>query len=101
MPENNPSPCTEKSRPGVVVPIPSLPLASIVNISMFDELEITNTRSMLVPEPVTESFAVGEVVPIPTFPEPRRLSKVEEELPTTSNTLSLALPVIPQTLNLA
>ena len=76
LPEIKPLPWTAKSLPGVVVPIPTLPFASMMNavvVAEAVEVEIVKSgrlESVAVDVPTTERIAHGVVVPIPTFVAP-------------------------------
>jgi len=57
---------------GAVVPIPTLPLSRIANLSAPLESSARKLSAVVVPEPVRVSLASGTVLPIPTLPPGRR-----------------------------
>ena len=82
-PENKLEPWTAKSAPGVVVPIPTFPVESMMKaVEVADSEEVDTAKSgMFESEDVaeTDKRANGDVVPNPTFP-PKYVLPVPKKL---------------------
>lgn len=65
LPVKLPVPTTAKVKPGLLVPIPTLPLFKIPTIPSEEPIKVF--KAVAAPTPLTWSLATGEEVPIPTL----------------------------------